>query len=130
MGWASYFPQFLRSHIFDNENNTLDGSKGDYTFTTTEPHVDAFWSITVYDSDRGGYFHPNAENKYHINNTSAVKNEDGTITFNFKTECEKNDLNCIEVPANAFDIVARYYLPLEEIRAGKWTLPKAILVKE
>jgi len=116
--------------FFDNENKTLDGNKGDYTFTTIEPPVDAFWSITVYDTERGGFFHPNAENKYHINNTAVVKNEDGTITFNFKTKCEDGDLNCIEVPANPFDLVARYYLPHNEIRTGEWELPKAILIKE
>lgn len=84
--------------FFDNKNNTLDGSKGNYTLTTSEPQVDAFWSITTYDAGRGGFLHPNANDKYHINNTAAVKNKDGTITFNFKTKCEDGDLNCLEVP--------------------------------
>jgi hypothetical protein len=115
--------------FFDNENNTLDGSKGGYTLTTTEPPVDAFWSVTVYDTERGGFLHPNAEDKYHINNTSAVRNEDGTDTFNFKTKCEAGDVNCLEVPSGPFDITARYYLPKEEIRTGEWTMSKAVLVK-
>ncbi len=115
--------------FLDNENNTLDGCKGDYTLTTTKPPVDAFWSVTVYDTERGGFFHPNAEDKYHINNTSAIRNGDGMITFIFKTKCEAGDVNCLEDQSGPVDITARYYLPKEEIRTGKWTIPKAVLVK-
>ena len=116
--------------FFDGNDDVLDGSKGNYTLTTSEPQVDAFWSITVYDTERGGYLHPNDQNKYHINNTSAIKNEDGTITFNFKTKCEEGDINCLEIPAGKFDFVARYYLPSEKIRNGEWELPKAKIITD
>ncbi len=59
--------------FFDNNQEDLNGSKGTYTFTTYEPVVDAFWSVTVYDTERGGFLHPNKDDRYHINNTSAVK---------------------------------------------------------
>lgn len=98
--------------------------------TTTEPPVDTFWSITVYDAERGGFLHPNAHDKYHINNTTAIKNEDGTVTFLFKTNCEEGDLNCLEVPAGQFDLVTRYYLHHEEIRSGEWTFPKLELIQK
>ncbi|MFV1968099.1 MAG: DUF1214 domain-containing protein [Pirellulaceae bacterium] len=103
------------------------GSNGTYTITTEEPLVDAFWSITAYDTGRGGFFHPNDDDRYHINNTSAVKNDDGTFTFTFKQKCEEGDLNCLEVPAGRFDYVVRYYLPEEPIRNGKWRMAKAVL---
>ena len=108
----------------DQEGETLDGTKGTFTLTTTAPPVDAFWSITVYDTARGGHLHPNEDNRYHINNTGAVRNEDGTYTFTFKTKCEDGDLNCVEVPAGPFDLTARYYLPKEEIISGTWTMPR------
>jgi len=114
--------------FFDVNGETLDGSKGDYTITTTEPPVDAFWSVTIYDTKRGGYLHPNEKNKYHINNTSAVKNEDGTVTFNFKKKCEDGDLNCLEIPNNEFDYVSRYYLPKVSIQNGEWEMTKAKIV--
>ena len=41
--------------------------------------VDAFWSISVYHGN--GYIEPNAENAYAINNLTAKKDEDGSITF-------------------------------------------------
>jgi len=114
----------------DKDGKKMMGKNGTYTITTEEPPVDAFWSLTVYDTGRGGYFHPNKENKYHINNTSAVKNDDGTVTFLFKEKCEPGDVNCLEVPAGQFDIATRYYLPGEDIRSGKWTISKPVLIKE
>lgn len=70
---------------------------------------------------------PYQANRYHINNTGAVKNDDGTYTFIFKQKCEDGDVNCLEVPAGHFDYVARYYLPSEAIQGGSWTMPKAVL---
>lgn len=114
----------------DKDGKKMMGRNGTYTITTEEPPVDAFWSLTVYDTERGGYFHPNKENKYHINNTTAVKNADGTVTFLFKQKCEPGDVNCLEVPAGQFDIAARYYLPGEDIQTGKWTMPKPGLAND
>ena len=111
----------------DDQGNDLKGSTGSYILTTDEPPVDAFWSITVYDTDRGGFFHPNKADRYHINNSGATKNADGTITFTFKQQCQASDLNCLEVPAGRFDYVARYYLPAESIQSGDWVMPKATL---
>jgi hypothetical protein len=58
------------------------------------------------------------------NNTAAVRNDDGTVTFMFKQNCETSDPNCLEVPAGRFDLVIRYYMPHEEIITGDWTFPK------
>ncbi len=114
--------------FFDNNNEVLNGSKGTYSITTEEPNVDAFWSVTVYDTERGGFFHPNKDDRYHINNTSAVRNSDGTITFLFKTQCQSGDVNCLEVPAGKFDLAVRYYLPKEELLSGEWKMPNPKLL--
>ena len=108
---------------------TLEGAKGDYVLVTEAPPVNAFWSITVYDSTTGR-LHPNEDDRYHINNTTAVKNEDGTYTFRFKVKCEDGDQNCLEVPAGPFDVAARYYLPEPEIMSGEWTIPRPAKVKQ
>jgi len=110
--------------FFDENGDEMRGSNGTYTVTTGEPPVDAFWSITVYDTDRGGFLHPNDDDRYHINNTAAVRNDDGTVTFTFTQNCEVSDLNCLEVPSGRFDLTSRYYLPHEEIITEEWTLPK------
>ncbi len=113
--------------FFDDKGDVLDGSKGSYTITTKEPPVDAFWSVTVYDTERGGFFHPNKDDRYHINNTTAIKNVDGTFTFTFKTECTGEDINCLEVPAGKFDLAVRYYLPKEELISSEWSMPLPVL---
>jgi len=107
----------------DESGETLDGSKGEYVLVTEAAPVNAFWSVTIYDSTTGR-FHPNDENRYHINNTTAVKNEDGTYTFRFKVKCADGDVNCLEVPAGPFDVAARYYLPQPEIMSGEWTMTR------
>ena len=112
----------------DESGETLDGSKGEYVLVTEAPKVNSFWSITVYDSATGR-LHPNDDDRYHFNNTTAVSNEDGTFTFRFKVECEDGDQNCLEVPAGPFDVTARYYLPEPEIRSGEWTMPKPVLME-
>jgi len=116
--------------FFGADGKKFEGRRGTYSVTTEEPPVDAFWSITVYDTERGGFLHPNPENRYHINNTTAVKNDDGSVTFLFKQSCGSKDRNCLEVPPGEFDLVARYYLPRKAIQDGSWTLPKIGLVAE
>ncbi len=115
--------------FFDSSGDELDGRNGTYKIITQEPPVNAFWSVTVYDTERGGYFHPNEKDQYHINNTTAVKNADGTFTFTFKTQCDESDINCLEVPTGKFDLAVRYYLPKEELISGKWKMPLPYLDK-
>jgi hypothetical protein len=62
-----------------------------------------------------------------LNNTTAVKNEDGTFTFRFKVKCEHGDQNRLEVPAGPFDAAARYCFPEPEIMNGEWTIPRPVL---
>ena len=110
--------------MFDADGEKMMGSNGTYSVTTAVPPVDAFWSVTVYDTERGGYLHPNSANRYHYNGTMAARNPDGTATFTFKQACSAADGNCLEVPAGRFDVSVRYYLPREEIVSGAWRFPK------
>jgi len=130
-GWGGPHPSHSSYELVfvDADGDPLDGSRGSYTVITAEPPVNAFWSLTVYDTERGGFFHPNAHARYHINNTSAIRNGDRTVTFTFKRSCGDSDPNCLEVPAGRFDITARYYLPREPIITGAWTLPGITLVE-
>jgi hypothetical protein len=109
--------------LFDKAGHEMHGLYGAYTVTTEAPPVDAFWSVTVYDTERGGYLHANRNDRYHINNAKAVRNEDGTVTFTFKRECGTTDTNCLDVPAGRFDVTIRYYLPRTEIVSGAWRFP-------
>lgn len=108
----------------DDSGGTLRGANGTYVLTMTAPPVFAFWSVTVYDTERGGYLYPNPLNRYAINNTGAVRNADGTYTFVFKHACTEGDKNCIPVPSGEFDIAGRFYWPRPELLQGKWQMSK------
>jgi hypothetical protein len=130
-GWGGPVPSHsaYESFFSDANGDTLVGAEGPYTLTTSEPPVGAFWSVTAYDSSTGRFF-DNPVDRYHINNTMAAKNDDGTVSFLFKTQCAETDVNCLFVPEGAFDIAARYYLPDETIQTGQWTMPKPERVKK
>ena len=116
--------------FFDKNGEEMIGSKGSYAVTTEVPPVDGFWSITVYDAERGGYFHPNADDRYHYNGDTAVANDDGTFTFTFKQACQAVDGNCLEVPPGQFDVLVRYYLPRPEVIAGEWVFPRVEFIAD
>jgi hypothetical protein len=116
--------------LFNDVNGEqLDSQRGTYTVTTEVPDVNGFWSVTAYDTDRGGFLHPNKDDRYHFNQATALENSDGTYTFIFKQECQTTDINCLEVPKGHFDIVARYYLPGEKIINREWIFPNLELQK-
>jgi hypothetical protein len=130
-GWAGPVSSHSAYELIfaDANGDVMTGAVGPYTLTTEEPPVDAFWSVTVYETATGRFF-DNPVDRYHINNTVAEKNEDGTVTFLFKTDCAETDINCLYVPEGEFDIAARYYLPDQVIRTGKWTMSKPERVNE
>jgi hypothetical protein len=132
IGWGGPDPSHsaYEAIFLDKNGEEMKGRNGTYTVTTGEPPVDAFWSVTVYDTDRGGFLHPNDDDRYHVNDTLAVRNDDGTVTFTFKQACKTSDRNCLAVPAGRFDVAVRYYLPREAIVTGAWTFPKIELIAE
>jgi hypothetical protein len=125
MGWGALDPAHTVYEVllFDSGGDEMRGSKGTYAVTTAVPPVDAFWSVTVYDTERGGHLHPNARERYHVNGATAVKNDDATVTVVFKQQCTASDTNCLDVPAGRFDVTVRYYLPHAEIITGAWKFP-------
>jgi hypothetical protein len=130
-GWGGADPEHssFDAIMFDADGEEMKGGSGTYSVTTEVPPVDAFWSVTVYDTERGGFLHPNGVNRYHYNGTTAARNPDGTVTFTFKRACLMADGNCLEVPAGRFDVSVRYYLPRPEILTGQWKFPRIDRVK-
>ena len=112
----------------DASGETLEGSKGEYMLVTKAPPVNSFWSITVYDSTTGR-LHPNDDNRYHINNTTAVKNDDGTYTFRFKVKCEgrRPELPRGSAGRSTWPHVTTFRS--REIMSGEWKMPHPAKVK-
>jgi hypothetical protein len=81
--------------------------------------VDGFWSITVYNKD--GYFEPNPQNAYSVNNITAVPDADGSTTVQFGGDGAANLLPITE----GWNYIVRLYRPRAEILDGSWTFPAA-----
>ena len=81
--------------------------------------VEAFWSISVYGAD--GYFHKNDRDSYSINNVTAKKNADGSVTIQFGG-CDGSVSNCLPI-TEGWNYWVRLYRPRAQILNGIWKFP-------
>ncbi|SDS38504.1 DUF1214 domain-containing protein [Microterricola viridarii] len=92
---------------------------GEYELTVGPVPVDGFWSISVYNA--GGYFEPNEQGAYTINNITGVPNDDGTITVRFG-DTSPGAVNALPL-TDGWNYLVRMYRPRAEILNGEWTFP-------
>lgn len=104
------------------ENN--DG-KSVYRLTVKDVPVKDFWSVTVYNKD--GFFTPNKLNAYSLNNVTAQKTADGSITIQFGG-CDGKIANCLPTP-EGWNYMVRLYRPETQILDGTWKFPVVEEVK-
>jgi hypothetical protein len=107
--------------IYLNVTPDHNDGKTVYQLTVKDVPVDAFWSISVYNAM--GYFQPNAESSYTLNNLTAKKGEDGSITVQFGVSDGKTP-NCLPI-VSGWNYIVRLYRPRAEVLDGKWTFPQA-----
>lgn len=81
--------------------------------------VDGFWSITVYNAK--GYMEQNKLNRHSINNVTAKKNADGSVTVHFGGN--PDEPNYLPV-TKGWNYIVRMYQPRKEIVDGKFEFPK------
>ncbi len=115
----------------DSSGATLTGANK-YTLTFPKgqtPPVDGFWSITMYEIDKGWWFVPNALNKFTVSPRNDLKyNDDGSLTLYFQNESPGKDkeANWLPAPKGSFIAMLRMYWPKEgdpSILNGTWTPP-------
>lgn len=92
-----------------------------YKLVVKEVPVDAFWSISVYNSK--GYFEPNKENAYSLNNITAKKDGNGSVTVQFGGDVNSAP-NYLPITPG-WNYTVRLYRPRKEILNGKWKFPEA-----
>jgi hypothetical protein len=75
-------------------NLTPDKNDGPTThrLSVKDVPVDGFWSVSVYNAE--GYFQPNQYNAYTLNNVTATKGTDGSVTIQFGG-CDGKIANCL-----------------------------------
>ena len=103
------------------ENN--DG-KTAYTLTAKDVPADAFWSVTLYDTE--GWMPVNKYKAYSFNSVTAKKDEDGSVTIHFGGDPKADNFLPI---LKGWNYLVRLYRPRKEFLEGKWTLPKPVEAK-
>ncbi|HEY7090563.1 MAG TPA: DUF1214 domain-containing protein [Tepidisphaeraceae bacterium] len=99
--------------------------KTPYRLTVKDVPVDGFWSISVYNAK--GYFEPNPQNLYTLNNLTAQKSDDGSVAVQFGGDSAKAS-NWLPITAG-WNYIVRLYRPRQEIIDGTWKFPDPQPVK-
>ncbi|WP_448680664.1 DUF1254 domain-containing protein [Pseudomonas nicosulfuronedens] len=116
----------------DSAGQTLEG-KNKYTLTFPKgqtPPANGFWSITMYEIDKGWWFVPNPLNKFTVSARNDLHyNADGSLTLYFQHESPGKDkeANWLPAPKGEFLPMMRMYWPKESglsILDGTWTPPQ------
>jgi hypothetical protein len=92
-----------------------------YRLTVGDVPVAGFWSVTVYNSE--GYLQPNPGSVYSVNNTTAKKGPDGSVTVQFGG-CDGEVPNCLPI-TQGWNYTVRLFRPRREILDGTWRFPEA-----
>jgi hypothetical protein len=105
----------------ERESPCKNDGKTVHKLTVKDVPVDGFWSISVY--NKYGYFEKNDRDAYTLNNTTAKKDADGSVTIQFGG-CDGSAANCIPITPG-WNYWVRLYRPRKEILDGTWKFPEA-----
>ena len=116
-------------NLADDAGKPLDGANK-YTLHFEKdgtPPAQAFWSITLYDSD--GFQVGNALNRFAVSSWMPFKyNADGSLDLYFQNENPGADkaANWLPAPKGPFNLTMRIYAPRSEALTGKWSPPPVV----
>lgn len=119
-------------NLFDETGKPLDGANK-YTIHFDKwatPPVNAFWSITLYDSE--GFQVANVLNRFAVSSWMPFKtNADGSLDLYIQNESPGKDkeANWLPAPKGAFNLTMRLYSPKSEALTGKWNPPPVTKVQ-
>jgi hypothetical protein len=99
--------------------------KTPYKLVVKDVPVEAFWSVSVYNKD--GYYEPNKENAYNINDVTAKKAADGSVAIQFGGTPDGTS-NYLPITPG-WNYTVRLYRPQEPILSGKWKFPEPVPVE-
>jgi hypothetical protein len=110
-----------RDAIYLNVVPTRNDGAANYSLRVKDVPVDGFWSISLYNAE--GYYEKNPYNAYTLNDITAKKNQDGSVTIQFGG-CDGKIPNCLPT-TKGWNYMMRLYRPRAEILNGTWKFPEA-----
>jgi hypothetical protein len=119
-------------NLGDETGKSLDGS-GKYVLHFDKaqlPPVNAFWSVTLYDSE--GFQVANLLNRFAVSSWMPFKYKaDGSLDLYFQNESPGTgkEANWLPAPKGAFNLTMRLYAPKEDALTGKWNPPPVVKVE-
>jgi hypothetical protein len=119
-------------NLFDNTGKPLDGANK-YVLHFDKgatPPVNAFWSITLYDSE--GFQVANVLDRFAVSSYMPFKtNADGSLDLYFQNESpgKAREANWLPAPKGAFNVCMRLYGPKAEALTGRWNPPPVTRVQ-
>ncbi len=112
----------------DSDNAPLSGENSYTIKLPTQPPVNAFWSITMYDSTTKMLVN-NELNRYKIGDDTPgiVKGKDGSITVRLShSKPVDSNVNWLPAPDKGFYLLFRMYQPKDAVMNGEWKLPEVV----
>ena len=106
--------------VYQNGAPALNDGKTPHVLTVRDVPVDGFWSITVYNAR--GFMEPNALNAYSVNDVTAKRNPDGSVTVHFGGD--PGSVNYLPI-TEGWNYVVRMYQPRKQVVDGSWKFPDA-----
>ncbi|PDT86024.1 carboxylesterase [Bradyrhizobium sp. Y36] len=116
--WGANAP---RDAIYLNVVPEKNDGTTEYRLTVADVPVDGFWSISLYNAE--GYYQKNALDAYTLNDITAKKDQNGSITIRFGS-CDGKAANCLPI-MQGWNYMVRLYRPRMEILNGTWRFPQA-----
>jgi hypothetical protein len=116
-------------NLADENGVPLDGANK-YTIHFDKggtPPVNAFWSLTLYDSD--GFQVANSLNRFAVSSWMPFKyNPDGSLDLYFQNQSPGTDkeANWLPAPKGPFNLTMRLYGPKSDALTGKWNPPSIV----
>jgi hypothetical protein len=111
----------------DADGDPLDGARSRYELRlTSQPPVDAFWSLTMYDAS-DFYLVANAIDRYSIGDRTAGlrTGDDGSVTIYIQHDApdDEKQSNWLPAPSGRFRPLMRMYQPRTEVLTNEYILP-------
>lgn len=127
--WGAHGYEIVYGQAFtDTGGERLNGAKAYVLRFEQRPPVEAFWSVTMYDTP-DHYLVPNEIERYSIGGRTPglVRAADGSLTVWIQHERPRDPdraANWLPAPPGDFRPVARLYVPTSEVLDGTYRLPR------